>query len=83
MKKKVLFIDRDGTLVIEPPVDYQLDSFEKLEFYPKVFRNLHFIRTRLDFELVMVTNQDGLPLLPRRQCAHTQAAHRDAHPLYP
>ena len=60
MKKKVLFIDRDGTLVIEPPVDYQLDSFEKLEFYPKVFRNLHFIRTSLDFELVMVTNQDGL-----------------------
>ncbi len=60
MKKKILFIDRDGTLVIEPPVDYQLDSFEKLEFYPKVFRNLHFIRTRLDFELVMVTNQDGL-----------------------
>ena len=60
MKKKVLFIDRDGTLVIEPPVDYQLDSFEKLEFYPKVFRNLHFIRTHLDFELVMVTNQDGL-----------------------
>ena len=60
MKKKVLFIDRDGTLVIEPPVDYQLDSFEKLEFYPKVFRNLYFIRTRLDFELVMVTNQDGL-----------------------
>ncbi len=60
MKKKALFIDRDGTLVIEPPVDYQLDSFEKLEFYPKVFRNLHFIRTRLDFELVMVTNQDGL-----------------------
>ncbi len=60
MKKKVLFIDRDGTLVIEPPVDYQLDSFEKLEFYPKVFRNLHFIRTRLDFEFVMVTNQDGL-----------------------
>ena len=58
--KKVLFIDRDGTLVIEPPVDYQLDSFEKLEFYPKVFRNLQFIREKLDFEFVMVTNQDGL-----------------------
>ena len=58
--KKVLFIDRDGTLVIEPPVDYQLDAFEKLEFYPKVFRNLQFIRQKLDFEFVMVTNQDGL-----------------------
>jgi imidazoleglycerol-phosphate dehydratase/histidinol-phosphatase len=58
--KKVLFIDRDGTLVIEPPVDYQLDAFEKLEFYPKVFRNLYFIRQKLDFEFVMVTNQDGL-----------------------
>ena len=55
MKKKVLFIDRDGTLVIEPPVDYQLDSLEKLEFYPKVFRNLGFIRSKLDFEFVMVT----------------------------
>ncbi|MDL2212768.1 bifunctional histidinol-phosphatase/imidazoleglycerol-phosphate dehydratase HisB [Bacteroides sp. OttesenSCG-928-J23] len=60
MKKKVLFIDRDGTIVIEPPVDYQLDSLEKLEFYPKVFRNLGFIRSKLDFEFVMVTNQDGL-----------------------
>ena len=60
MKKKALFIDRDGTLVIEPPVDYQLDSLEKLEFYPKVIRNLYFIRERLDFEFVMVTNQDGL-----------------------
>lgn len=58
--KKVLFIDRDGTLVIEPPIDYQLDSFEKLEFYPKVFRNLQFIREKLDFEFAMVTNQDGL-----------------------
>lgn len=60
MMKKVLFIDRDGTLVIEPPVDYQLDSLEKLEFYPKVMRNLGFIRNNLDFEFVMVTNQDGL-----------------------
>lgn len=58
--KKVLFIDRDGTLVIEPPIDYQLNSFEKLEFYPKVFRNLAFIREKLDFGFVMVTNQDGL-----------------------
>ena len=58
--KKALFIDRDGTLVIEPPMDYQLDSFHKLEFYPKVFRNLGFIRSKLDFEFVMVTNQDGL-----------------------
>lgn len=60
MKKRALFIDRDGTLVKEPPVDYQLDSFEKLEFYPKVIRNLYFIQKHLDFELVMVTNQDGL-----------------------
>ena len=58
--KKVLFIDRDGTLVIEPPVDYQLDSLEKLEFYPGVFQWLSRIVTELDYELVMVTNQDGL-----------------------
>jgi imidazoleglycerol-phosphate dehydratase/histidinol-phosphatase len=59
-KKRVLFIDRDGTLVLEPPVNYQLDSLEKLEFYPCVFRNLHLIRTKLDFEMVMVSNQDGM-----------------------
>lgn len=60
MSKKVLFIDRDGTLVVEPPLDYQLDSFEKLEFYPKVFQYLGKIAKELDFELVLVTNQDGL-----------------------
>lgn len=59
-KKRVLFIDRDGTLVVEPPVDYQLDSLEKLEFMPGVFRNLNFIARNLDFERVIVTNQDGL-----------------------
>lgn len=59
-KKRVLFIDRDGTLVVEPPVDYQLDSLEKLEFMPGVFRNLNFIAHNLDFERVIVTNQDGL-----------------------
>ena len=58
--KKVLFIDRDGTLVLEPPVDYQLDSLEKLEFYPKVFQYMNKIANELDYELVMVTNQDGL-----------------------
>ena len=58
--KKVLFIDRDGTLVIEPPVDYQLDSLEKLEYYPGVFQWLSKIALELDYEFVMVTNQDGL-----------------------
>ncbi len=58
--KKVLFIDRDGTIIKEPPVDFQVDSLEKLEFYPKVITNLKKIADKLDFELAMVTNQDGL-----------------------
>lgn len=58
--KKVLFIDRDGTLIIEPPIDFQVDSLEKLEFYPGVFSALSKIANELDYELVMVTNQDGL-----------------------
>ncbi|KQS92531.1 bifunctional histidinol-phosphatase/imidazoleglycerol-phosphate dehydratase HisB [Chryseobacterium sp. Leaf394] len=58
--KKVLFIDRDGTLILEPPTDFQVDSLEKLEFYPVVFQNLARIVKELDYELVMVTNQDGL-----------------------
>ena len=58
--KKILFIDRDGTIVKEPPVDYQLDSFEKLEFLPQAITQLHRIARELDYELVMVTNQDGL-----------------------
>jgi imidazoleglycerol-phosphate dehydratase/histidinol-phosphatase len=57
--KKVLFIDRDGTIVIEP-ADFQLDSLDKLEFYPKAFQYLAKIANELDYELVMVTNQDGL-----------------------
>ena len=59
-KKKVLFIDRDGTLILEPPIDFQVDSLEKLEYYPGVFQGLGKIASQLDFELVMVTNQDGL-----------------------
>ncbi|HEX8576367.1 MAG TPA: bifunctional histidinol-phosphatase/imidazoleglycerol-phosphate dehydratase HisB [Flavobacterium sp.] len=59
MAQKVLFIDRDGTLVLEPE-NYQLDSLDKLEFYPKVFQYLSKIAAELDYELVIVTNQDGL-----------------------
>lgn len=57
--KKVLFIDRDGTLALEPE-NYQLDAFDKLIFYPQVFTYLGKIAKELDFTLVMVTNQDGL-----------------------
>jgi imidazoleglycerol-phosphate dehydratase/histidinol-phosphatase len=59
MKKPVLFIDRDGTLIKEP-ADEQIDSFEKLAFYPKVFQFLSKIAKELNFEIVMITNQDGL-----------------------
>jgi imidazoleglycerol-phosphate dehydratase/histidinol-phosphatase len=57
--KKVLFIDRDGTILIEPP-DEQIDSFEKMEFYPGVITNLKRIASDLNYDLVMITNQDGL-----------------------
>ena len=60
MKKKVLFIDRDGTLIKEPPTDFQVDSLEKLEFIPKAISNLRKIAEECDYELVLVTNQDGL-----------------------
>lgn len=59
-KKRILFIDRDGTLIVEPPVDFQVDSLEKLELIPGVVSGLAFIAKRLPFSLVMVTNQDGL-----------------------
>lgn len=58
--KKVLFIDRDGTLIKEAPPTYQIDDFSKLEFYPHVFQYMHRIAEELDYELVIVTNQDGL-----------------------
>lgn len=58
--KRVLFIDRDGTLIKEVPPTYQIDSLDKVEFYPKVFVNMARIAAELDYELVMVTNQDGL-----------------------
>jgi len=60
MSKKVLFIDRDGTMINEFPPTYQIDAFEKVTFYPQVFKYLGKIATELDFELVLVTNQDGL-----------------------
>jgi imidazoleglycerol-phosphate dehydratase / histidinol-phosphatase len=58
--KRVLFIDRDGTLIVEPEIDKQVDSFEKLSFIPGVFSGLSQIAKTLDYELIMVTNQDGL-----------------------
>jgi imidazoleglycerol-phosphate dehydratase / histidinol-phosphatase len=58
--KRILFIDRDGTLIREAPPSYQIDSFEKLIFYPEVFDYMGRIAREFDFELLMVTNQDGL-----------------------
>ncbi len=58
--RKVLFIDRDGTLIKEAPPTYQLDNFSKLEFYPDMFWYMRKIAAELDYELVMITNQDGL-----------------------
>jgi imidazoleglycerol-phosphate dehydratase/histidinol-phosphatase len=60
MKKKILFIDRDGTIIVEPPTDKQVDSLEKLEFLPGAITNLSKIAQEMDYLLVMVTNQDGL-----------------------
>jgi imidazoleglycerol-phosphate dehydratase/histidinol-phosphatase len=61
--KKVLFIDRDGTIIVEPPTDFQVDSLEKLEFIPKAISNLRRISEETDYEFAMVTNQDGLGTL--------------------
>ncbi len=64
--QKILFLDRDGTLILEPE-DYQIDSLEKLEYYPRVFQYLSRIVQELEFKLVMITNQDGLgtPVYPQ------------------
>ena len=75
IKKKVLFIDRDGTIIVEPPVTFQVDTLEQMEFLPAVLRNLHFIRQKLDFEWALVTNQDGLgtPANPQENFDNIQA----------
>lgn len=74
-KKKVLFIDRDGTIIIEPPVTYQVDRVDQIEYLPSVLRNLHFIREKLNFEWALVTNQDGLgtPVYPQENFDAVQA----------
>jgi len=58
--KRILFIDRDGTLIKEVPPSYQVDAWEKLEFYPEVFKFMNRIAEQLDYVLIMVSNQDGL-----------------------
>ena len=76
IKKKVLFIDRDGTIIIEPPVTFQVDRVDQIEYLPAVLRNLHFIRKKLDFEWALVTNQDGLgtPIYPQENFDKVQAS---------
>jgi imidazoleglycerol-phosphate dehydratase/histidinol-phosphatase len=59
MAKRILFIDRDGTLIIEPSSG-NIDSWDKLQFYPHVFKYMNLIATEFDYELIMVSNQDGL-----------------------
>jgi len=59
MAKRILFIDRDGTLIIEPKGG-NIDSWDKLEFFPQVFKYMNLIATEFDYELVIVSNQDGL-----------------------
>ena len=68
MKKRALFIDRDGTIIVEPPITKQVDSLDKVEFIPGAITALASIANLKDFELVMVTNQDGLgtPSFPER-----------------
>src|ERR1700744_4290338 len=60
LMKRILFIDRDGTLIKESPPTYQIDSFGKLEFYPNMFEYMSRIAREFDYELLMVTNQDGM-----------------------
>jgi imidazoleglycerol-phosphate dehydratase/histidinol-phosphatase len=60
VSKRILFIDRDGTLINEAPPTYQIDSFDKLEFYSRMFEFMGRIAREMDYELLMVTNQDGL-----------------------
>ena len=73
-QKRVLFIDRDGTIIAEPNNTFQVDTLDQLEFLPHVIRNLYFIRHKLDFEWVMVTNQDGLgtPVYPQENFDRVQ-----------
>lgn len=65
MAKRILFIDRDGTLIIEPSSG-NIDTWDKLQFYPHVFKYLNLIATEFDYELILVSNQDGLgtPMFP-------------------